>query len=63
MKQFKEYLTNIKYPKGKDSWNIAGILKDHNAFYKFDTRPLKHNAKVGFFKTKANKMVFDIEDQ
>ena len=63
MRQFKDYLDNIEYPGPKSSWNIAGTIKGQNGFYKFDTKPLKNNAKVGSFKTKADKMVFDIKDQ
>ena len=36
--RFANCLTAIEYPKKKTSWNIAGILKDKNAFYKFDVR-------------------------
>lgn len=63
MRQFKDYLDNIEYPGPKSSWNIAGTIKGQNGFYKFDTKPLKNNAKGGSFKTKADKMVFDIKDQ
>ena len=64
MKSFKDYLTNIEYPKEKDSWDIAGTLK--NGFYKFDTKPIKKtkNGEVGkysSFKTKADKMVFEAD--
>jgi hypothetical protein len=41
MKNFKEYLDNLDYPSKKDSWNIAGIIKGQNGYYKFDTRPLQ----------------------
>ena len=34
--RFSKYLTAIEYPKEKTSWNIAGILKDRNAYYKYD---------------------------
>ena len=61
MKHFKSYLKNIKYPKKKDFWDIAGTL--NNGFYKFDTRPIKNNVKIGNFKTNANKMVFDMKDK
>jgi len=63
MKEFKDFLTNIEYPKSKSSWDIAGVMKGKNGFYKFDTKPLKNNAKGESFKTKADKMVFDIKDQ
>jgi len=61
MKPFRDYLKNIEYPKKKCSWEIAGTL--NNGFYKFDTRPLKNNVKVGSFKTKADKIVIDKKDQ
>jgi hypothetical protein len=60
---FKNNLENIEYPKSKLGWNIAGTLKGKNGFYKFDTRPLKNNAKGGSFKTKADKIVYDLKDQ
>ena len=63
MKSFESYLNNIKYPKKKTSWNISGTIKDHNGFYKFDTKPLNKNAKGGSFKTKADKIVYDINNQ
>ena len=34
--RFSEYLTAIEYPREKTSWNIGGILRNKNAFYKFD---------------------------
>jgi len=63
MKQFKDYLDNIEYPKSKSSWNISGIIKGQNGFYKFDTRPLKNNTKTGSFKTKADKIVFEYDNK
>ena len=51
--------------KKKEWWDVQGIIKNKsNQMSKFDTRPLnKENAKGGSFKTKADKMVFDIKDQ
>jgi hypothetical protein len=68
MKNFKEYLDNLDYPSKKDSWNIAGIIKGQNGYYKFDTRPLqkiKKNeiGKYGSFNTKADKIVFEAKKQ
>tara|TARA_B100000123_G_scaffold272409_1_gene254987 strand:+ start:2755 stop:3063 length:309 start_codon:yes stop_codon:yes gene_type:complete len=63
VKQFEDYLDNIEYPKSKSSWNISGIIKGQNGFYKFDTRPLKNNIKTGSFKTKADKIVLDMKHQ
>jgi len=47
--------------KREELWDVKGVL--HNQKFKFDLRPLKNNAKGGSFKTKADKMVFDIRDQ
>ncbi len=62
---FKNLLKNISYPnqnqRNKELWDIKGIL--HNQAFKFDLRPLKNNAKGGSFKTKADKIVFDMKDQ
>ena len=55
----KKYANN--YQKEKELWDVEGIL--HNQIYKFDLRPLKNNVKEGFFKTKANKIVFDIKNE
>ena len=40
IERFSKYLTAIEYPQGRTSWNIGGILKDKNAFYKFDVRDM-----------------------
>ena len=62
---FKNLLKNISYPnqnqRNKELWDIKGIL--HNQAFKFDLRPLKNNAKGGSFKTKADKIVYDINNQ
>ena len=47
--------------KNTELWDVEGIL--HNQKFKFDLRPLKNNAKAGSFKTKADKIVYDIKDQ
>jgi|TARA_R110000772_G_scaffold59194_1_gene134074 hypothetical protein len=66
--KFENKLENIEYPSKKESWDIAGIIKGQNRFYKFDTRPIQKTkegeiGKYGSFNTKADKMVFDMEDQ
>ena len=53
-------LANSKQKK-YELWDVEGVL--HNQKFKFDLRPLKNNAKGGSFKTKADKMVFDINNQ
>ena len=47
--------------KNIELWDVEGIL--HNQKFKFDLRPIKKNAKIGSFKTKADKMVFDMENE
>ena len=64
LKLFKHNLENIEYPSQKKSWDIAGIIKGHNGFYKFDTRPLQKTkegelGKYSSFNSEADKMVFE----
>ena len=65
MKEFYSKIKNKKLAnqnqKKKELWDVEGIL--HNQPFKFDLRPIKNNLKIGSFKTKADKMVFDMEDQ
>ena len=43
---------------------MEGVLKNRlNQKLKFDLRPLKNNVKGGSFKTKADKMVFELKDR
>ena len=68
--KFSTYLAQIKYPsrkqKIKETWDIEGRLKNSNQIFKFDVRPMKINKdkleKKGYFKTKADKMVFETID-
>jgi hypothetical protein len=66
--KFNNFLINIieatPYQKETEQWDIQGILKErYNQSYKFDLRPLENNIKLGSLKTKADKMVFDMEDK
>ena len=68
LERFSNYLTTIEYPKEKTSWNIAGIIKDKNAFYRYDVRdmftlPDGTPAQKGRIDTKADKMVLEIDDK
>ena len=59
----KSTLAN-KTEKEKELWDVKGILKNrYNQSFKFDLRPLKNNVKKGSFKTKADKIVFNMRDQ
>ncbi len=66
--KFSKYLTAIEYPKQKTSWNIAGIIKGKNAFYKFDVRemfemPNGTSAQSGRLDSKAQKLVLEGEKE
>ena len=66
--KFSKNLTSIEYPKEKTSWNIAGIIKGQNAFYKFDVREMFDLsdgtfAQKGRTDTKADKMVLEFQDK
>ena len=72
MTNFSNLLKEIKYAtpaqRKTEMWDIEGILKYRsNKKFKFDTRPLKNakgvRVKGGFFKSKADKMVFDMKNQ
>jgi hypothetical protein len=68
IERFSTYLTAIEYPKLKTSWNIAGIIKGQNAFYKFDVRDMfalsdGTPAQKGRLDSKADKMVLEMEDK
>jgi len=66
--RFSKYLTNVDYPKEKSSWNISGIIKGTNAFYKFDVRNMfklanGDLAQTGKISSKADKMVLEFKDK
>ena len=65
--RFAKYLTAIEYPKQKSSWNIAGIIKGQNAFYRFDVRDMfeleGELAQSGRLDSRANKMVLEGTDR
>ena len=68
VKNFSTCLTSVEYPKEKTSWNIAGILKDKNAYYKYDVRdmfalPDGTLAQKNRLDTKADKMVLEMNDK
>jgi len=68
LEKFAEYLTGIEYPKEKTSWNIAGMIKGKNAFYRFDVRnmfelPDGTPAQKGRLDTQAEKMVLEGEKE
>ncbi len=65
MKNFYQKLKDIilanNKQKNTELWDVEGIL--HNQIFKFDTRPIQNNAKIGNFKTKADKMVFNMKNE
>lgn len=48
-------------------WDVEGRLKNGNSTFKFDIRPIKpvdnRFEKIGFFNTKADKIVFEEHDK
>ena len=68
LKNFSTHLTAIEYPKEKTSWNISGIIKGQNAFYKFDVKdmfelPDGTPAQKGRLDSKADKMVLEMDNK
>jgi len=68
LNRFSKNLTAIKYPKEKSTWNIGGIIKGQNAFYKFDVRemfilPDGKPAQSTNTKNKADKLVLEGEKE
>ena len=65
MKDFYQKLKDIilanNKQKNTELWDVEGIL--HNQKFKFDTRPIQNNAKIENFKTKADKMVFNMKNE
>jgi len=70
--KFEDQLIDIKYANKKqvqqEHWHIEGILKSKsNQKFKFDISPIikfdqQDYGKVGHFKSKADKIVFDFEN-
>jgi len=68
LSRFSKNLTNIEYPLKKTSWNIAGVIKGSNAFYRFDVREMFQLssgewAQKSNTQNKADKMVFQLEKE
>jgi alpha-acetolactate decarboxylase len=53
--RFAKHLESIEYPKEKTSWNIAGIIKGQNAFYKFDVRGMIKESKNRAYQNRTFK--------
>ena len=67
MKKFEQYLESIEYPTEKDIWDIAGVIKGQNGFFKFNTKALQENEKgeIGkyFLNDNSDKIVFEAKEQ
>jgi len=68
LKRFERNLTTVEHPETKTTWNVAGILKNQNAFYRFDVRdmfllPEGDFAQKGKTNTQAQKMVLEFKDK
>ena len=67
IQRFSKFLTSIEYPKSSASWNIAGMIKGQNAYYKFDVKNMEQIssgewARKGNTNSKADKMVFELKN-
>jgi len=71
MKSFLNYLIDKSFAteeqRKNEIWDVEGRLKNGNQIFKFDIRPLKPSKdkleKIGYFKSKADKMVFEAEKE
>lgn len=71
MKAFLNHIEDVVFAtdeqRSKEIWDVEGRLKNGNQIFKFDIRPLvqadNKSEKVGFFHTKADKIVFELEDK
>jgi hypothetical protein len=63
VKFVKEYLTNVNWINNKD-WQVEGLLKQSNQYYKFDIRFLNDfsedkKGKLINSQSKADKVLFE----
>jgi hypothetical protein len=63
LKFVKEYLTNVNWINNKD-WQVEGLLKQSNQYYKFDIRFLNDfsedkKGKLINSKSQADKVLFE----
>ena len=69
LKHLKVFTEATQEEKNKETWDVKGILRKHsNQEFKFDLRPLSkvkkdQLGKKGSLHTKADKMVFETENQ
>mgnify|MGYP003143886066 FL=1 len=69
VERFSENLIQVEYPIKKEHWNVAGIIKNKsNQHLRFDVRdmfkfPDGLIGKHGYTNTKADKMVFENEEE
>jgi hypothetical protein len=69
LNKFLKNLTDITYPTidqiKNEKWDVEGRFHGSNQMFKFDVRPVdvKDNKleKIGYLKTKADKIVFETE--
>jgi len=66
--KFVEHLRDVIFAtdiqKQKELWDVEGVLKIRsNQRFKFDLRPLINFMKKGSTRTRADKMVVDINNQ
>jgi len=60
-----KYLEDVKWNKNfSQGWNVSGVLKNRlNENLKYDLRPVKNEMKEMSYNSKADKIVFDIDEK
>lgn len=60
-----KYLEDVKWNNNfSQGWNVSGVLKNRlNENLKYDIRPVKNNMKEMSYTSKADKIVFDIDEK
>ena len=68
IKRFVKNLQSFEYPDSETSWNVAGILKNQNAYYKFDVKDMYKLSngelvRSGKTNSKADKIVLEFKNE
>ena len=60
-----KYLEDVKWNQNfSQGWNVSGVLKNRlNENLKYDLRPVKNDMKEMSYDSKADKIVFDIDEK
>jgi|TARA_R100001509_G_scaffold63691_1_gene35050 hypothetical protein len=60
-----KYLEDVEWNQNfSQGWNVSGVLKNRlNENLKYDLRPVKNDMKEMSYNSKADKIVFDIDEK